>query len=328
VQIEKPQTIVIVAADTITPEADVLMRYLNGMSGEFRWYRVGSNRPLPQLTGAHVIVYWDMLTETVSRKADTATRVSSGECGDAVNALRGWWQLKPGRSAVLDGRAMSMFSGGTLTRGGTRELSNMWQYVAGNAAGGLLVLGGNGSQQACLGRVLGGLGFGSVRGSEPNSTFGMPGDSRSPLWMCPQPALHRSQRYWSTFGFPARYAVSASSIGGVVPYGVQPNKVYLRGVAYYGGGEWAGGVGTGIRMLPDYVSWLLAVDSAASLRRRGSMCVCCWRPLCALVALPTPCPHAPTHRPPRALQTSPNPPSPSRWLTPRRPSPSCCCRRR
>jgi hypothetical protein len=180
--------------------------------------------------------------------------VSSGECGDAVNALRGWWQLKPGRSAVLDGRAMSMFSRGTLTTGGTRELSNMWRYIAGNAAGGLLVLGGDGSQQACLGRVLSGLGFGSVRGSEPNSTFGMPGDSRSPLWMCPQPALHRSQRYWGTFGFPARYAVSASSSGGVVPYGVQPNKVYLRGVAYYGGGQWISGAFEGVGLWFGFVS--------------------------------------------------------------------------
>lgn len=227
----------IFVGDAVTPEVNATLLRLHELPGEVTFVRMGANASeVPPLKGFKIVVYWDMVERVVSSPRISATMPNKASCKATAENVRDWFQAQPGRGAVVDGRAASMFLSGELTEGGSRELQSMWQYVAAASAGGMVVLGGDSSQQGCMRTFLSSLGFTGIRGMVAPDESGIPGDARHEMWMCPKPALHRSSAYWDVFGYPARYAISAFASGGVVPVGQQVNGLYLRGVAYYGGG--------------------------------------------------------------------------------------------
>lgn len=232
-----PSTLFIFVGDAVTPEVNATLMRLHELPGDVTFVRMGANSSVvPPLAKFKIIVYWDMVERVVSSPRISATMPNKASCKETAENVRQWFNAQPSRAAVLDGRAASMFLTGELTEGGSRELQSMWQYVAASASGGVVILGGDSSQQGCMRTFMPAIGFTTFRDMVAPDESGIPGDARHEMWMCPQPALHRSSAYWDVFGYPARYAISAFASGGVVPVGTQVNGLFMRGVAYYGGG--------------------------------------------------------------------------------------------
>ena len=191
-----------------------------------------------RLDDASVVVVAGAGALSANSSADAATSPPSTDaCTELGGRLRSWLARKPGlRVVLMDGRSSALWSDdGSLSATGAREWNSEWGFAATAPYGGLIVLSGpEPAERNCGAAVLAAAGFGPVAGAAQGSVDGLPGDARSPVWLCPVPALHRAQVYWNTSGFPARYALGGADGGGVVPTGLQTNGVFLTGIAWYG----------------------------------------------------------------------------------------------
>jgi len=134
------------------------------------------------LAAADIVVYMDMLPPTVPAATLAA-------CPAMGKALAAWYGAREARDIIVDGRALSMTTGGAVTPEGRAELTAEWTQLA-TRGGGLLLLGHNGAHQACITAVMPELGLMPLRP-----------DTAPPGVVVPIPA---NERAYSSYHWEAR----------------------------------------------------------------------------------------------------------------------------